>query len=622
MLNDYFKCKVLYFGFLFLLINIFNTSISLAANVTFSWTPPSTNSDGTTLTDLAGYKVYSGISSRNYTQNTDVGNVTSYTVTNLSVGSTYYFVVTAYDTTGNQSSFSNEISRTITVINYYCDKDNDGYISSSTDGTCTGTGCQPAGCQTTAGNDCNDNNANINPGRSDTNCNGLDENCNGQVDEGYVSTTTTCGAGACASTGLQQCSNGQLIDTCTSHTPTPEVCDGSDNNCDGQIDEGCTSAISVSRVLLSEDFSNGIPASWSKQGAWNAENTCGKTISSPFIAPYAITDSSCSVTGNDELTTPSFDTVSCSNVKLAFSNQNNLSNGNVDVAVSDNGGVSWVSTINMPLIDGYPDPNWKNIDISSIATTNDTKIKFSYTSSSTDGFWALDNIWVTCQPSQLEFSSTILAPSSKQTILISNTGVDDLSINAISVIGTDAANFTLNTNNCSNQTLQSAESCMLDIVFQPSAEGSKSAALLINSNDPNTPALTIPLTGPGTDIIDPTTDIQVNGLDDFIKLRKGKTADVELQLDPESYEGIDAEWWMLAERNDNWYYYDTLSQRWRLGILQFDQKPLINTVTVETLKMKGLPTGLYNLYFGVDTNANGSIDPEKYYYDVMSVKIK
>jgi hypothetical protein len=49
-------------------------------------------------------------------------------------------------------------------VNYYCDKDTDGYINSSIDGTCTGTGCQPPGCQTTAGNDCNDNDATIHPG--------------------------------------------------------------------------------------------------------------------------------------------------------------------------------------------------------------------------------------------------------------------------------------------------------------------------------------------------------------------------------------------------------------------------------------------------------------------------
>jgi len=40
---------------------------------------------------------------------------------------------------------------------YYCDDESDTYIDSSIDGTCTGSGCEPQGCQTTPGDDCNDN---------------------------------------------------------------------------------------------------------------------------------------------------------------------------------------------------------------------------------------------------------------------------------------------------------------------------------------------------------------------------------------------------------------------------------------------------------------------------------
>jgi fibronectin type 3 domain-containing protein len=43
----------------------------------------------------------------------DVGNVTAYAVTNLGVGTTYYFAVTAYNTSGVESSFSNEVSKSI-----------------------------------------------------------------------------------------------------------------------------------------------------------------------------------------------------------------------------------------------------------------------------------------------------------------------------------------------------------------------------------------------------------------------------------------------------------------------------------------------------------------------------
>jgi hypothetical protein len=78
-----------------------------------SWSPPTTNSDGTPLTNLAGYKVYYGNSSGQYSKSIDAGNTSSITINNLPVGGTTYFTVTAYDSSGNESSFSNETSKTL-----------------------------------------------------------------------------------------------------------------------------------------------------------------------------------------------------------------------------------------------------------------------------------------------------------------------------------------------------------------------------------------------------------------------------------------------------------------------------------------------------------------------------
>ena len=74
---------------------------------TLSWDVPATNTDGTPLTDLAGFKVYFGTSSGNYTTVINVGNVTAYVVSNLASG-TYYFTVTSYSFPGYESDFSNE----------------------------------------------------------------------------------------------------------------------------------------------------------------------------------------------------------------------------------------------------------------------------------------------------------------------------------------------------------------------------------------------------------------------------------------------------------------------------------------------------------------------------------
>ena len=81
-------------------------------NTTLSWDTPTNNTDGTELTDLAGYKVYYGTSSGVYDNVIDVADVTTYTLTDISPA-TYYFAVTAYDELGNESDYSNEVSKTI-----------------------------------------------------------------------------------------------------------------------------------------------------------------------------------------------------------------------------------------------------------------------------------------------------------------------------------------------------------------------------------------------------------------------------------------------------------------------------------------------------------------------------
>src|SRR5262245_58221875 len=77
-----------------------------AAEAQLSWSAPTTNVDGSPLTDLAGYKVYYGLASRTYGTPTDVGNRTTYPLTGLTAGLRYFIAVTAYDTSRNESAFS------------------------------------------------------------------------------------------------------------------------------------------------------------------------------------------------------------------------------------------------------------------------------------------------------------------------------------------------------------------------------------------------------------------------------------------------------------------------------------------------------------------------------------
>jgi hypothetical protein len=69
--------------------------------------------DANTEANLAGYKLYVGTASGTYGAPVDVGNITTFKVIGLVKGKTYYFVVTAYDTAGNESDYSVEVSKTI-----------------------------------------------------------------------------------------------------------------------------------------------------------------------------------------------------------------------------------------------------------------------------------------------------------------------------------------------------------------------------------------------------------------------------------------------------------------------------------------------------------------------------
>jgi len=81
-------------------------------SVTLSWDSPTSNSDGSDLNDLAGYKIYYGTSPNTYTQSINVGNITSAVISSLSPG-TWCFATTAYDTAGNESGYSNEACKTV-----------------------------------------------------------------------------------------------------------------------------------------------------------------------------------------------------------------------------------------------------------------------------------------------------------------------------------------------------------------------------------------------------------------------------------------------------------------------------------------------------------------------------
>jgi hypothetical protein len=90
------------------------SSTTTTGAVTLSWTPPTQNTDGSSLTNLAGYRVLYGTSPTALTRTVQLANpgLSSYVVENLALG-TWYFSLRSYSTTGAESSASNVASATV-----------------------------------------------------------------------------------------------------------------------------------------------------------------------------------------------------------------------------------------------------------------------------------------------------------------------------------------------------------------------------------------------------------------------------------------------------------------------------------------------------------------------------
>ena len=101
------------------------TSVSLPAfpivvtqdatgSVTLDWVAPTSNTNGTPLTDLAGYWIYYGTSANALTQTVQIANpgILTYVLNNLTPG-TWYFAVTAYTSANVQSNQSAVANQTV-----------------------------------------------------------------------------------------------------------------------------------------------------------------------------------------------------------------------------------------------------------------------------------------------------------------------------------------------------------------------------------------------------------------------------------------------------------------------------------------------------------------------------
>jgi hypothetical protein len=148
---------------------------------------------------------------------------------------------------GGESGYSNKVCLKLDCVYvlFWKDEDQDGYGSEELK-ICVKEGQMPAGVTIVKG-DCDDLDPKRNPSSAEV-CDGLDNDCDLDIDEGceckedqerscYSGPSGTDGVGVCKA-GIQRCEGG-VWGKCEGQVlPTAEICDGQDNNCNGQTDEG------------------------------------------------------------------------------------------------------------------------------------------------------------------------------------------------------------------------------------------------------------------------------------------------------------------------------------------------------------------------------------------------
>ena len=128
-----------------------------------------------------------------------------------------------------------------------------------------------------------------------------------------------------------------------------------------------------------------------------------------------------------------------------------------------------------------------------------------------DPFPAAPQPDISVSPTSLPFGDVNVGSSSTQNLRITNNGTQNLVVSSVTIIGTDAGQFSIVVGSCGSltPTILPSSNCEIGVTFSPTSTGAKTASLSISSNDPDTPLLDIPLTGTGlaTDTQAPTIQI-------------------------------------------------------------------------------------------------------------------
>ncbi|MHB8877482.1 MAG: putative metal-binding motif-containing protein, partial [Myxococcaceae bacterium] len=184
----------------------------------------------------------------------------------------------------------------LTFVSYYPDADSDTYGSST---AAAQSACSPVAGMLTSRTDCNDGVASIHPGAAEA-CNSADDDCDGTTDEGNPGGGATCNtgqAGVCQA-GTVTCQGGAL--SCLRNlSPSAELCDNLDNDCNNQVDEtfankglACTAGVGVcqrsgSYVCTADKTAtvcNAVAGPPTAASCDALDNDCDGTVDEPYLS--------------------------------------------------------------------------------------------------------------------------------------------------------------------------------------------------------------------------------------------------------------------------------------------------------------------------------------------------
>lgn len=211
-------------------------------------------------------------------------------------------------------------------------------------------------------------------------------------------------------------------------------------------------------------------------------------------------------------------------------------------------------------------------------------------------------------PASLAFGQVAMGSSAGQGFGIVNSGEEDLVVTGIDIpileleFITPSPIFPL--------TVASQSATVVTLRFTPSAEQLYTAAVVIHSNDPTQPNLSVPVTGQGGFTDFPMPNGLLDGADGPLHVDEGELVEFSANLSAGDFAGQDADFWVrrtLPNGTTQWlvepvgWVTSVTPARYRSAALT-EQTPLFTTLLADA------PRGQHELFFAIDDNADGAFD--------------